>query len=539
MMNLILNNPLLILFSIIFLGTFLGTRSIRGISLGPGAIFLTALFFGNFGFSMPGEIMSLGVVLFVYAIGIQVGPKFFTLFRKEGWKLTATAFVMSIVGVVATVLMAILFHIPANLASGMFAGSLMNTPSLAAAVDVVSKLGLGDTTRVTAGYGIAYPFAVLFTILFVQFLPAILRRNPKKEEEEWVAKERLSNPPLSVKQFFVENPACFGKSIGEIHPHHIAPVNFSRVRRHGKEFTALSDFCLEKGDIVTAVGKEEDLQKLNLMLGHETSVGFLDKNVISTDIELTSPELAGKSIGALDIWHKYNIVMVRVIRQDFEVAPYGSVVLEYGDTLRVVGDKKAVDDFVKLAGVKSEKINETNLLPFVLGLVFGLLLGSIPIPLPHGAWMTLGPAGGALLAGIIISQRKRIGNIEMHVPSAALNIIRELGLMLFLAGAGLVAGSKFVSVFQEYGFSILFAGALITLVTLISGTIFLWVIGMDILSIMAGVSAGMTQSSALMVTKKRATTELPTLAYVAIYPFAMILKIVLVQILISLLMFIG
>jgi putative transport protein len=230
-------------------------------------------------------------------------------------------------------------------------------------------------------------------------------------------------------------------------------------------------------------------------------------------------------------------VVVRLIRQEFEIVPRGSMTFEAGDVVRVVGEREEVDAFAKAAGVKNEKANETNFLPFILGLIFGLILGLIPVSLPvlHGAPITLGSAGGALLAGLIISRQKRIGKMEMHVPIAALNIIRELGLMFFLSGAGLVAGSQFVGVFQEYGISVLFAGALITAITCFSGAVMLVLLRLDILSIMAGVSAGMTQASALAVTRKLAKTELPTLAYVNIYPFAMILKIIFVQVLVSIL----
>jgi putative transport protein len=481
--------------------------------------------------------MDIGIVLFVYAIGIQVGPQFFNLFRKNGWKLASVGLAMTSIGFLVTLAVAYIFKLPNGLAAGIFSGSLMNTPSLAAAVDMIGKYNIGDPTQVTAGYGIVYPFAVIFTVLFVQFLPRILKRDPMKEEKKHIEKEKSEHPALLVKQFTVENPACVGKRVEDIHQHDLAAINISRIRRNKKDHAAHAGFCFAKGDVVTAVGKEEDLAKLALIFGRETSAPIKNTNVVSVDIEITAPSMMHKSIASLDIWHQYGIVVVRLIRQDFEIVPRGNMTFEAGDVVRVVGEREEVDAFAKAAGVKNEKANETNFLPFILGLIFGLVLGLIPVSLPvlHGAPITLGSAGGALLAGLIISRQKRIGKMEMHVPIAALNIIRELGLMFFLSGAGLVAGSQFVGVFQEYGISVLFAGALITAITCFSGAVMLVLLRLDILSIMAGVSAGMTQASALAVTRKLAKTELPTLAYVNIYPFAMILKIIFVQVLVSIL----
>ncbi|MFA5831269.1 MAG: TrkA C-terminal domain-containing protein [Candidatus Paceibacterota bacterium] len=531
----ILANSLLIFFAIILLGTYLGKISVKNISLGSGAIFLVALVFGHFGFTMPKEVSDLGLVLFVYAISIQVGPHFFKVFRKDGWKFAMTAFVAIMAGIIATVSLAFFFHIPDNLAIGMFSGAMTSTQSLAVAVDMAEKNNPGDGSVVTAGYGIAYPFSVVATVLFVQFLPWMLRRKPEEEEEEWEKMQKSAHRELSVRQFRVENKAIFGKTIEAIHLHQIAEVNLSRVRRGGKEKTAVADFVLEENDIITAVGEMKELDKLAMFIGTETKAPLARNKIISEDVEVISQEFANKKIGDLHVFYENNLVVVRVIRQDFEIAPNGGTLLEVGDIIRIVGDHAEVNKMIKRIGVKNEKLNETNMLPFLLGLVFGVLIGAIPIHLFGGTTLTLGSSGGALLAGLYISHRKRIGKMEMHVPIAALNLIRDFGLMLFLAGVGLVAGGKFAHVFQQYGFSILLAGALVTLSALVFSTIFLLVAKDNILAVMSGVSGAMTQAAGLNVTKTRSKTELPTLVYASVYPFAMLGKVVFIQFLVYIL----
>jgi putative transport protein len=484
---------------------------------------------------MPKEIRDLGLVLFVYAISIQVGPHFFRVFKKDGWKFAVTAFVSIMAGIIATVSLAFFFHLPDNLAIGMFSGAMTSTQSLAVAVDMVEKNRAGDGAIVTAGYGIAYPFSVIAVVLFVQLLPWLLRRNPRQEEEEWEKKEKASRHELSVKQFCLENKALFGKKIEDIHAHKIASVNFSRVRRGGVDRVAVPEFVIFEGDIITAVGENEDLNKLSLVIGNETKAPLSRNKVISEDVEVISPEFVNKKLNDLHVFYEHSIVVVRVIRQDFEIVPNGGTLLEAGDILRLVGDHAEMEKMTKRIGVKNEKLNETNMLPFFLGLVLGIGIGAIPIPMPGGAPIMLGSSGGALLVGLFISHRKRIGKMEMHVPLAALNLIRDFGLMIFLAGVGLVAGSKFAEVFGQYGFSVLFAGALITFSGLVTATFFTLLLKENIISIMAEVSGVMTQAAGLSATKERSKTDLPTLVYASIYPFAMLGKVVFIQFLVYIL----
>ncbi|MDD5084358.1 MAG: TrkA C-terminal domain-containing protein [Candidatus Moranbacteria bacterium] len=536
-------NTLLLLFLIILIGQYVGSFKWRGISLGPSAVFLTAVVFGHYGVETPRIVLELGLALFVYSIGIQVGSSFFRNFRKDARHMVMVAFVMVSSGMAATLIIAYLRHLPIGLAAGLFSGSLTNTPALAAAVGVIEKYGLGDASNVTAGYGITYPLAVIAAVLFVQLLPKIVRKDIAEEEEVWAAEQKILHPPLVFRQFRLENLDCVGQSVKTIGKRYMTEKNsfvMSRVLREEagengemeqKEYVANADFILQKNDIITVVGKEEQVTHLRLF-GSEVPVHKLDKDIVMLDAEVTSSQIGNRKIAELDM-SKRKVIITRVTRGDMEFSPNGNTVLEFGDILRFVGLYKDTIAFAGLVGAKNKKLEETSLLTFIFGLVFGLALGAISVPIMGGSPVSLGYAGGALIAGLLLSTKKRLGKLEIYVPLAALKVTQDLGLMLFMAGAGLIAGGRFINVFHQYGFELIIEGALITLVTLVSGALYMRLAGVRTLATMAAIAAGMTQPSALEVTKQKATTELPLIAYASVYPFAMILKIVLVQILVA------
>jgi len=540
MLESIMANTLLLLFLIILIGHYLGNFKWKGISLGPSAIFLTAVVFGNYGVVIPRIVLELGLALFVYSIGIQVGSSFFRNFRKDALHMIMVAFAMVTSGLVATLVIAYFRHLPIGLAAGLFSGSLTNTPALAAAVGLIEKYKLGDASNVTAGYGIAYPLAVVVAVLFVQLLPKILRKDVVREEEEWEAEQKKLHPSLEFRQFRVENMDCIGKSVKAIGKQYMTKATtfvMSRVLReetdaHGVkklvEYVATADFILQKNDIVTVVGKGDYIAHLQLF-GSEVSINKLNKDIVALDAEVTSSTIGNRHISELNM-SKHKVIITRVTRGGLEFSPNGNTILEFEDMIHFVGLYKDTIDFSMLVGAKNKKLEETSLLTFIFGLVFGLMLGAISVPIMGGSPLSLGYAGGALIAGLLLSTRKRLGKMEIHVPLAALKVTQDLGLMLFMAGAGLIAGGSFMKVFHQYGFELIIEGAFITLITLISGALYMRFAGAKTLATMAAIAAGMTQPSALEVTKQKAKTELPLIAYASVYPFAMILKIVLVQV---------
>jgi len=534
----ILSDQMLVLFIILAAGALLGSFSWRGISLGTAGVFFVALVFGHFGFSVPKAVMDLGLLLFVYAVGLQAGPRFFRMFRKQGLRYVTIGVVIAMTGALVTLGLAYLLKIPDDLAAGLYAGALTCTPALAAAIDVFTRIVPELTAAVSVGYGVAYPFSIIFVVLLAQFLPKLSRRAIQVEEQNWLAEREKELPSLVVKQLRITNPNLDGKSLPEVDPHRLADVNVTRIRRANQVSLAKPDFVLRLGDVLMVVGPSLEMEKIKLVLGEETDVPMdMNSSIASQDIELNSSAFVGKTLATLGFWENYGVIISRIRRQGLEISPVGSVMLEMGDGLHVVGDRLKVQDFVRQAGGDIRKSQETNMLPYLLGLVLGIGLGLVPFRLASGVELKLGLAGGAFLVSLLLGHFGRIGSLRLVVPAAARNLTRELGLMLFLAGAGTTAGAQLVQVIQQQGWSLLLAGAAVTLLSVAVGLLLtLKVFKMETLGSLGALTAAMTNPPGLSAANNQTVTDVATLAYASVYPAALIFKILFAQILVTLLL---
>jgi putative transport protein len=258
--------------------------------------------------------------------------------------------------------------------------------------------------------------------------------------------------------------------------------------------------------------------------------------VLSVDVDVTEESLTGKKLSQMRAWERYTVVITRIRRQGLEIAPTGNVTLEMGDSIRVVGDRAAVENFVRLVHGAPRKADETNMVPFLIGLFLGILLGAIPLNLPNGVEIKLGAAGGAFLVSLLVGHFGGIGPFRLYVPAAAKNLSRELGLILFLAGAGVNAGAQFVQILQQQGATLLVAGALITFFSIFAGLLIMHrVYRMNLLSTMGALCASMTNPPALGAANAQVVSDLPTLSYASVYPVALIFKILLAQALVEVL----
>ncbi len=535
-MSALLAQDILVLFAILTAGSWIGQLSFKGLSLGTAGVLFVALVFGHFGFSVPKGIMDLGLLLFVYAVGLQAGPRFFRTFQRHGIQYVIIAVVTVGVGALVAVGVAFWLKLSPTLASGLYTGALTCTPALAAAVDAVERAVPGSSGSVPVGYGIAYPFGMIGIVLLVQVLPRLLRRSVRQEETAWLEQRRIESPGLEARQYRVSNPNCDGKQVSEINPHRMTLANISRVKRAARVFAARPDFVLHLGDIVMVVGAPEELAKMSLLLGEETNERMdVNADVLSTDVEVTEADLVGKKLAEMRVWELYTVVITRIRRQGLEIVPTGDVTLEMGDNLRVVGDRAAVESFVSQVHKHPQKAEETNMLPFLAGLLLGILLGSIPINLSNGIQVKLGTAGGAFLVSLLVGHFGGIGPLRLYVPAAAKNLSRELGLMLFLAGAGTTAGAQFVEVLRQQGISLFIGGALITIASTLAGLLLMdRVYRMNLLATMGALTACMTNPPGLAAANAQTEIDLPTLSYASVYPVALIFKIVLAQILVGL-----
>ncbi len=541
-MSALLADQMLVLFAILAIGSWLGSVSFRGVSLGGAAVFFVGLAFGHFGKTIPKPVMDLGLLLFVYAVGLQAGPRFFRTFRKQGRDFVIVAGVAILAAGLVTLVVTRLMSIPFAVAAGMFTGAVTNTPALAGAIDAMSRIDPAQTANVSVGYGIAYPFSIVAVTLLIPFLPKLLRRDVKTAEAEWLAAQQAEQPALAKRQFRVTNPNLEGKRLAELDTHRMSQVNISRVMQQSKSgaaqvVAATPDVVLHVGNVVLVVGAEDQLEKMRLLIGEEVEAAMeANTRAISRDLYVTEAKLAGKRLMDLHVWDQYNVVITRIRRQGLEIAPVGTSTLELGDALRVVGDTPAVEQFAKLVSGDARRMDETNMVPFLIGLVLGVALGLIPFRFPNGLTIKLGAAGGAFLVSLVLGHFGRIGPFRLHVPAAAANLSKELGLMLFLGGAGANAGTQLVKVIEEQGPGLFGAAAAITIVAVILTVLIThFILKMNLLTILGLVAGVMTNPPALAAAGKQSTTDVPAITYASAFPVVLIFKILLAQILVQVL----
>jgi putative transport protein len=319
--------------------------------------------------------------------------------------------------------------------------------------------------------------------------------------------------------------------VAEVNPRRLAQVNLSRVKRDERVFPATPETVLHLGDVVMVVGPAEELEKMTLLLGAPANERMdLNGDVLSMDVEVMDESLTGRTLAQMRAWEQFTVVITRIRRQGLEIVPHGNVTLERGDGIRVVGEKSAVEAFVRRAQGSPRRAGETSMTAYLFGLLIGVGIGLIPLPFGQGVTVRLGMAGGVFLTSLLIGHFGGIGPLRLYVPPAAKNLTRELGLMLFLAGAGTNAGAHLVDVMQDQGWVLLLAGAGITLFSALAGlVVMVRLYRMNLLAALGALTASMTNPPALSAANNQTETDLPSIAYASTYPAALIFKIVLAQ----------
>jgi len=525
-------NPVAAAFVIIVLGTLLGRLQIKGISLGSSGVLFVALICGQFNMVAAKDIKALGdfgVVLFVYAIGLQAGPSFLRTVRSKGIAPMVVAFMTVVGGAVVTGVLGLVIGLDPSLIVGIFAGALTSTPALAAATEVA-----GDP-QVSVAYGVAYPFGVIGVVLFAQIVPKWIANHASNGDRQ---ADAPPSEPVHQRCFLVQNPGCVGKRVSDLRLHDIASVNVSRICRGEKILPSSSDVELQSGDILMAVGSSRELDRLTLIIGPPVPAEIEMSevpHVIARDIFITENNFAGYTLQELHVRTKYNVVLTRVKREDVEFVPRGRFRLEMGDQVRAVGYEPDVKAFMAAAGVHAKRIHETGIAAFAVGLVLGLLLGFTPITLPGGGTIRLGLAGGPLFMGILLGHFGRIGRLRVHVPAAARYLMREIGLVLFLVSAGTSAGSELMHILAEQGLSLVIVSVVAVVVSVVIG--FggaYWIFKQSVASTMGMTCGAMTSTPGLGAVSAQFDSDVPSLSYAAVYPVALIAMTVVAQLMLSL-----
>lgn len=527
------NDAVTITFVIIVLGALLGRLRVAGISLGSSGVLFVALLFGNFGWipkSGLGVLGSFGVVLFVYAIGLQAGPRFLQTLRGKGAVPLIVGLATVVGGAVCAGLVGWLLHVDKDLIVGIFAGALTSTPALAAATEA------SQSPLVSVAYGLAYPFGVITVVLFAQLAPSWCRRVPGTNGER---PDTPASPAIAQRCYLVQNPGCIGKSIDELHLHELAQVNISRILRDEKMLATARNVVLQKNDIVLAVGTSRELDRLTLIIGPpvpaEVEMTALP-NVIARDVFISERSFAGHSLRTLHLRTKHGVVVTRVRREGLEFVPRGEFMLEIGDQVRVVGYEPDVLAFSAAAGIREQRIHETGIPQFAVGLVLGLGLGLLPIPILGFGTIKLGMAGGPLFMGLLLGHFGRIGRLRVHVPIGARYLMRELGLALFLAHAGTAAGSQLIEVLQANGFQlVLLAIVAAVFATLLGFGLAYWVFRQSVASTLGLTCGAMTSTPGLGAASAQFESDVPALSYAAVYPLALVAMTIVAQLMLAVL----
>ena len=537
-------HSVLILSLVIAFGIMLGKIKVAGISLGVTWILFVGIVFGHFDLNLDEHLLhflkEFGLILFVYSIGLQVGPGFFSAFKKGGFTLNVLAVLVVFISVLITVALHFITGIPITTMVGILSGAVTNTPGLGAAQQANSDLNGIDAPEIALGYAVAYPLGVIGCILALLALKYLLHINTRKEEAE--AEQGLGHlQELTVRPVSVEirNEAVDGKTIKEIKPLLNRAFVISRIRHRDSENEVElvnADTVLHLQDQILFISNPKDMEAIIAFFGRQISAEWeQDKKLISRRILITKPELNGKSLAQLKIRNNFGASITRINRSGVDLVATPRLQLQMGDRVTIVGSELAVSHTEKVLGNSLKRLNHPNLIPIFLGIALGCILGSLPfmfpgIPQP----VKLGLAGGPLIVSILISRFGPQYKLITYTTMSANLMIREIGISLFLACVGLGAGKGFVdTIIHEGGYVWIAYGAIITIVPLLVGGLigrYAWKLNYyTLIGVLSGTN---TNPPALAYSSELTSCDAPAVGYATVYPLAMFLRVLTAQLLI-------
>ena len=528
------------------IGLGLGKIHVCGISLGVTFVFFAGILAGHFGLSIDPQMLnyaeSFGLIIFVYALGLQVGPGFFSSFRKGGVTLNMLAIAVVILGTFLTVVCSYTTGVSLPNMVGILCGATTNTPALGAAQQTLKQMGLESSTP-ALGCAVAYPLGVIGVILAVLFIRKLLVRR-----EDLEVKEKDDANKTYIAAFQVHNPAIFNKSIKDIAHMSYPKFVISRLWRDGNVSIPTSEKIIKEGDRLLVVTSEKDALALTVLFGEQENTDWnkedidwtaIDSQLISQRIVVTRPELNGKKLGALRLRNHYGINISRVYRSGVQLLATPELTLQLGDRLTVVGEAAAIQNVEKVLGNAVKSLKEPNLVAVFVGIILGLALGAVPFSIPGiSTPIRLGLAGGPIIVGILIGTfGPRLHMITYTTRSANL-MLRALGLSLYLACLGLDAGAHFFdTVFRPEGLLWIGLGFGLTLVpTVLVGFFAFKIMKIDFGSVSGMLCGSMANPMALNYANDTIPGDNPSVAYATVYPLSMFLRVIIAQVLLMFLL---
>ena len=529
---------------VIAVGVALGKVKFFGISFGIAWVLFAGIAMAEMGFTVNTHIQhfikEFGLILFVYTIGLQVGPGFFSAFKKEGIKLNLLA-VISIATCVATVI-AIHYLTNTDMSTlvGIMSGAVTNTPGLGAANAALAERFGEDAPSLTTMYAVAYPFGVFGIIIVMLGLRGIFKVNI--EAEKRLNSLRHSKDQVIINRFAIKvsNPSLFGKKLSVIKKTLDFDFTISRMCRKGEILLADADTLIEEGDVVLVVANQRENEKFFTLMGDSVAITDYfpdekDMRYTSRRINVTQRAIFTKTLGELDVRRRFGVTITRVFRAGVEFVPSAHTKLQFGDTITVIGDETHIQLVSKEFGNSKRRLQTPHIAELFMGITLGVLLGSIPFSIPGipGA-VRLGLAGGPLIVAILISRYGGKFSVTHYVSQSANLMVREIGIVLFLASVGLDAKAKFIeTLLHGDGLYWMGLGVLITLIPLLVTSLIARIKGkLDYLEICGLLSGASTDPPALAFANDMSNSEIPALTYASVYPLTTFLRIMVAQLLI-------
>ena len=536
-------------------GLFIGNVKFRGIGLGIGGVLFGGIIVGHFvsqaGMTLSSDmlhvIQEFGLILFVYTIGIQVGPGFFASLRVSGLRLNLFAVLIVIIGGLVTAILHKLFDIPLPVVLGIFSGAVTNTPALGAGQQILRDLGtpMEMVDQMGMSYAMAYPFGICGILFTMWMLRVIFRVNVETEAQQHESSRTNGGALIKTINIRVENPNLHDLAIKDVPILNGDKIICSRLKREETLKVPSPDTIIQLGDLLHLVGQPADLHNAQLVIGQEvdTSLSTKGTDLRVERVVVTNENVLGKRIRDLHFKERYDVVISRLNRAGVELVASGDISLQFGDILNLVGRPSAIDAVANVLGNAQQKLQQVQMLPVFIGIGLGVLLGSIPVFVPgFPAALKLGLAGGPLIMALILGRIGSIGKLYWFMPPSANLALRELGIVLFLSVVGLKSGGDFVNTLVNgEGLSWIGYGALITAVPLITvGILARMLAKMNYLTMCGMLAGSMTDPPALAFANNlHPTSGAAALSAATVYPFVMYLRIITPQLLAVLFWSIG
>jgi putative transport protein len=533
---------------VIAAGVALGKLAVKGVSFGIACVLFTGILASYLGFSVEREVLEFirefGLILFVYTMGLQVGPGFFASLQSQGLKLNAIAVLSVLLSAAVVIGLFYLMRIPMPVLVGLMSGAVTNTPGLGAAQQALRDLTplhpeLQNLPPIGTYYALAYPGGVLGIILVLILIKVVRRVNVEKENEALAQTKARQQPRPSTITLQVKNPAIIGKPVQTLFDTLRSQFVVTRIGHDNEVHAVTKETVLQKDDVILVVASPHDFGRLRNLVGSESDVDLTTgaSSLVSRPIRITHKDITARPLADLDTINHYGVTITRVQRAGIEFIPSGHTRLQFGDVVTVIGEEANVAELTRNFGNSDRKLKEPHIAGLFLGIAAGVIVGSIPFYIPGiSTPVKLGLAGGPLIVAILISRYGNMLPLTSYVSQSANYMVREIGIVLFLASVGLKAGPDFVrTLTSSEGPKFLLMGAIITVVPLlIAAIVARMVYKVNYLELFGLLAGACTDPPALAFSNQVAGSDAPAVAYASVYPLTMFLRILVPQLLILL-----